>query len=181
MVKSNAIVLLLPALALASLAPRDGRIPSLLRHGMIGSSRALGVEVRQSGCAFAGDFECPDGQGCCSPGTYCDDIGGCCDNGETCIAGSGKCPNTSDVRCTNGCCPAGWTCSGANKCSPPSSGGGGGGNTIIGATLTRTVTTPLITTRTTTATSLTGTSFHSGGQVALVERLVPSVLCPSVL
>ncbi|KAF8879635.1 hypothetical protein BD779DRAFT_1551585, partial [Infundibulicybe gibba] len=124
--------------------PRDGHIPSLLRHGTIGTSRALGLEIRQSGCAFAGDFECADGK------TYCD-VGGCCDNGETCVASGGTCPHASDVECIDGCCPAGWTCSGATKCSPP---------TVAGATFTRTVTTSH---RTATATSLTNTGFPNRG------------------
>ncbi|KAF8879632.1 hypothetical protein BD779DRAFT_1147847 [Infundibulicybe gibba] len=115
-----AIILLLPIFALASLAPRDRHVSAFLRHGTVGTSRALGLEIRQTGCAFLGDFLCPSGLGCCSPGEFCDNVsGGCCPVGETCEAGTGTCPNASDVRCTNGCCPAGWTCSGASECSPP--------------------------------------------------------------
>ncbi|KAF8881590.1 hypothetical protein BD779DRAFT_1003338 [Infundibulicybe gibba] len=175
MFKLNVIILLLPALALASLVPRDNRIPALLRYGTrVGASRALGLEARQSDCAFAGTFHCPDGFGCCITGTYCSDDG-CCPNGETCIPGSGKCPLANGVECpeSNTCCPAGDTClndsAGRPKCSPPSGGGSGAGpatTSTVRATLTKTITTPFTTARTTMATSITtagSPSFSSGG------------------
>ncbi|KAF8876072.1 hypothetical protein BD779DRAFT_1561468 [Infundibulicybe gibba] len=136
MFKSIAILLLLPAFSLASLIPRDGRIPALLRHATGGSAtRALALEIRQSTCPDITDTLCSDGGGCCPIGTLCDvsdGQSGCCPFGETCSAsGRSPCEVAGDALCAGDtfCCPTGEFCfresgSDAPMCSTSPDGGG---------------------------------------------------------
>ncbi|KAF8876073.1 hypothetical protein BD779DRAFT_176880 [Infundibulicybe gibba] len=128
MFKLNIISLpgLFPALALASLIPRDSHLPASLRSGVGNATRHTPVlAVRQVFCPLTNEFLCSDGASCCTIGTFCGVFGGkrgCCPNGETCVANNNPCEFAGDLPCANDdfCCPAGNVCfrdsAGAARC-----------------------------------------------------------------
>jgi len=146
-------------------------IRGLLGRSRISSRQADGCQAGYSICDV--NYCCPatnvccTGGFCCAGGTYCDVVSGtlgCCQDGEICTETSNVCSTAGYSPCPNDtyCCPTGDTCSRDAAGNAQCNAGGGGSSTVVGGgggssgtttfpvTSTQVISTPAVSTPTTT-------------------------------